>query len=221
MKFRFFILFLLLCIVLTGCGKKETFVYTNNFDEGPGPMSSGLIGVPKGSLASDYALTFRYENTPDIYKESHMAVFLSMDNITENAFQYLSSHITTSDGLEANTEYDVVMTFDLITNMGEAGKNVYLKAGIVNGQVVEDYEADIKVFNLDKGNGREGGSDLKLLGTIEAKDPGKHEIKKQKYQTTLKTDEGARLSYLIGVDSTYKGVSSFYINNIEIKFYKK
>jgi hypothetical protein len=104
---------------------------------------------------------------------------------------------------------------------GSPGASVFLKAG---GSTVEPYsiiENGEVIMNIDKGNQSEGGSNMKILGTIGI--PGNdftyQLIKRDNLQSPLSvtSDSNGDLWVIIGTDSGFEGTTTLYYNAVEVR----
>lgn len=106
---------------------------------------------------------------------------------------------------------------------GAPGEAVSIKAGILNKEpkaIESDTEGEpIFRMNIDKGNQSSEGEDMKIVGNMVQPDDtltGFQPVAMD-YAATLKSNEKGELYVIIGSDSGYEGLTTFYLDAIKIK----
>ena len=219
---------IMLSILMTGCNdsKSETnsdslsFVYNfNNVSEG---FTSNKADVPIGYSDLEYEFLYNLEEL-EMKGNSNKALSLEYNNKNEDMFVYVFKELNESDGIEPNMTYDVKMKFDIGTNLNkEDGEKTFVKAGVIGRLPLPEEKTENIELNIDKGNGKEEGTDLKTLEgitkpNVDSKD---YELKSYTLDTTVTSNSEGMVYAFVGVDSELSKKIKFYIDNVSLKFEK-
>ncbi len=134
------------------------------------------------------------------------------------------------NGLHPETEYQFTIKFKLATNIeggmvgigGSPGSSVFVKCGITN-QKPENSLDSLNNFrlNIDKGSQSQGGADMIVVGNLEKeknKFPGEYEFNQVELQFIAKTDSEGKVYLVIGTDSGFEGLTSYYLDDIHLSW---
>lgn len=152
-------------------------------------------------------------------------LFLSGSNHSDDLFMAYYKELA---GFQPGRLYAFHVTFRLATNVdggmigvgGSPGASVYVKGGIAMEEPgrVQD-ELGYCRLNLDKGNQGQGGTDLALLGNLEkekAVRSEEYEWKEFSFDARARADAEGRLWLVLGTDSGFEAVSSYYLDGISL-----
>jgi hypothetical protein len=153
-------------------------------------------------------------------------------NRSDDLFMFLSRNV---GGFTPNTTYQVKLDFAIYTDVadgmigigGSPGSSVIVKAGILNKEPlsVETTGDGEKYYrmNIDKGNQSTGGTDAKIVGNVTKPDSEKagYQRKNFEYNATVKTNAKGELFLLVGVDSGFEGLTTLYVDDINVTAIQK
>lgn len=222
------IVMIMLSFFMTGCdnSKSETnsdslsFVYNfNNVSEG---FISNKSDVPIDYSDSDYEFIYNLEEI-EMEGNSNKALSLEYNNKNEDMFVYVFKELNSSDGIEPETKYDVKMKFDIGTNLNEDdGEKTFVKAGITGRLPLAEEKSEMIELNLDKGNGKEEGTEVETLEGITKPnvDNEQYELKSYNLETTVTSNKEGMVYAFVGVDSNLSKKIKFYVDNVSLKFEK-
>lgn len=210
----------------------QTFRY--DFSQGDDGWKGGFADLPVDYDPAIYELKYGRELLPLAggANKTNYGLKLHGSNRSDDLFMFLTKKV---EGLQPNTEYSGNFTFTLYTDeegggMGVGGapaESVFVKAGITGTepQAVKagDPGAEFYRMNIDKGNQATEGTDAKIVGNVAKPDsskPGYQPIKFA-YHATAKTNANGELFLLIGTDSGYEGISTFYFDDVSLTVAKK
>ena len=197
-----------------------------------GGWFAGFSDLPADQLGGDlFALSFRRARVPHAPSADRLlGLRVSGHNRSDDLFMYVKRQLT---GLAPNAAYAIDLRFTLYTNAGRGcvgiggapGEAVYVKAGAVTfePEAVEDEFGDLQL-NLDKGNQAQGGDDAAVLGDLAAAGAncaGTVYVPKRFAATgpdalVGETDRDGNLWVLIGTDSGFEGLTTWYITHIRL-----
>lgn len=161
----------------------------------------------------------KYATAPSLY-EGAMALKLSCDNKSGDVFMFIKKKVA---GLQPNTIYSLVYNVDVISDAGK-GDGIILKAGasfIEPQKVIHDQRYEL---NLDKGTNSESGSDLFILGSLDAtSDEVGYLYTSFNNATaprrfTLKSNNLGEIWLIIGTESNAPGINSVFFTKLQIIF---
>ena len=129
------------------------------------------------------------------------------------------------DGLKADATYAVFASLDLATNIppntfgigGSPGESVYVKAGASTVEPVA--EGENLRLNIDKGNQSNGGASMVVLGNVAHPEVVGREFRLKSLDNAdnpvnVTTDSKGGLWLIVGTDSGFEGLSTFYYARI-------
>lgn len=159
--------------------------------------------------------------------EAGKGLFLSGNNHSDDLFMGYFKELS---GLAPETEYQFTVRFKLATNMeggmvgigGSAGESVFVKCG-VSTEKPENSLDSLNHFrlNIDKGSQSQSGADMTVVGTLakeESNRPGEYEFNELETSVVTRTDETGAAYLVIGTDSGFEGVSSYYLDDISVSW---
>lgn len=110
---------------------------------------------------------------------------------------------------------------------GAPGEAVSIKAGFVSKEpqaVKVDSGGDHYYrMNLDKGNQKTEGKDMKIVGNMVQPDDSLKGFQPvaMDYTATLQTNEKGELYVIVGSDSGYEGLTTLYLDDMKIELSPK
>lgn len=183
----------------------------------------GFADLPVDHDQSTFDLLSGYRALPEgldgggIYVQGH--------NRSDDLCMFLKRQV---GGLRPNTRYEVTVSLDLATDVppgrvgigGSPGESVFVKAGAsaVEPITIEDSNGYLRM-NIDKGNQSRGGADMMVLGHVAHPDAagGTYRIKtlgNEGRAFSAETDAEGQLWLIVGTDSGFEGLSTFYYARI-------
>ena len=175
-----------------------------------------------------YELDARHDSIP--IEQAGKGLYLAGNNHSDDLFMGYYKELT---GLPENANCIFRVRLKLATNVrgglvgigGSPGSSVYVKCGITEKKplavVTEQKQYRL---NLDKGNQGAGGKDMEIVGDLEQFDellPGKYEWKDIGAVIEATPDKDGKAYFIIGTDSGFEGLSSYYIDDVEIEWIEK
>ncbi len=171
-----------------------------------------------------YELDYGWRNIP--IDNAGKGLFISGNNHSDDLFMGYYKEL---NGFTPNKSYTANISFKLATNVdggqmgngGSPGASVYVKCGITS-QKPNVTVADLNDYrlNIDKGNQAADGRDMKTVGTIEKQEtliPEKYEFNEYNATLEMTADEKGNAYLIIGTDSGFEGVTSYYIASVDIQ----
>jgi len=158
-------------------------------------------------------------------------------NHSDDLFMFLRRRLGIDDGLVPGQEYRVMFTIVFASNApsgavgigGAPGESVYLKAGAstVEPEVHLDSDTGYYLMNVDKGSGNSGnGTAASVIGDIanglsadeiDMENPPYVSLERHhEHQYTVNASPDGELWLLIGTDSGFEGLTSFYYQSIAV-----
>lgn len=213
-------------VVITARQEQAPIVRSYSFKQDAEGWVGGFADLPVDYEPDIYALAFGRSKLP-AGEGTGYGLKLTGMNRSDDLFMFTTRKV---EGLKPNTMYQAELSFKLYTDehggsMGIGGspaESVYLKAGIVpvEPKVIEDHDPAHNYYrmNIDKGNQSVGGKDMQVVGNM-AKPDGAGEgfqAVPMTYSTTVKTNDKGELYLIIGSDSGYEGLTTFYLSDIKL-----
>lgn len=209
--------------------KAETISHTYSFDGGQDGWEGGFADLPVDYNPDIYNLSFKRELIALKDNNTNYGLKLVGMNRSDDLFMFATKKIS---GLEPNTTYDASLSFKLYTDEaggmigvgGAPAESVYIKAGFVATKPeairldhLQDKEPNY-ILNVDKGNQATEGKDLKIVGNMVAPDDSIEgfQAKMMEHQATLKSNEKGELYVIIGSDSGYEGLTTWYLDDVQV-----
>ena len=201
--------------------------FESTFETDAEGWSAGFADLPADYDPAIYELDSELRALPVDLEGS--GIYIQGHNRSDDLFMFLKKQV---DGLEPETSYGVAIEIDLATNIpeglsgigGSPGESVYVKAGAtpVEPVVSTDESGHLRV-NIDKGNQATEGVDMLNLGNVAHPDIIDDEYRIKAMDNNDKplevtTDSGGRLWLIVGTDSGFEGLSSFYYSRIRYVF---
>ncbi len=195
---------------------------TFDFERDDGGFTPVFADYPAGGMDDFYELRHQWAQLPD---KDGRGLFLSGNNHSDDLFMGYSKEIS---GLTAGQLYEFHVTFRLATNVdggmigvgGSPGSSVFVKGGVTALRPHSGIDAHNQYrLNIDKGNQGTGGCDMLLLGNLEKEEsrrPGEYEWKSFEFTMQAKADETGCAYLILGTDSGFEAVSSYYLDDIAL-----
>lgn len=197
---------------------------TFDFERDDGGFTPIYADYPGGEGVEEfYELRHGHEKVP--IDGTGKGLFLSGNNHSDDLFMGYYKELT---GFRPGQLYAFHVTFRLATQVdggmigvgGSPGASVYVKGGVAmeRPERVQD-ELSYYRLNLDKGNQGLGGVDLALLGNLEKEKTvrsGEYEWKEFSFDVRARADTEGRLWLVLGTDSGFEAVSSYYLDDIAL-----
>ena len=133
-------------------------------------------------------------------------------------------------GLVPETEYQFTVRFQLATNVendmicigGAPGESVFVKCGVASKEPENSLDSlNHFCLNIDKGSQSTSGSDMIVVGNLakeEINRPGEYEFNEIETKVIARTDEAGTAYLVIGTDSGFEGVTSYYLDDISVSW---
>ena len=172
-----------------------------------------------------YELRSGHEEVP--IADAGKGLFLSGNNHSDDLFMGYFKELS---GLAPETEYQFTVRFKLATNVendmigigGAPGESVFVKCGVASEEP-ENRLDSLNHFrlNIDKGSQSTGGADMIVVGNLAKKEinrPGEYEFNEIETKVIARTDEAGTAYLVIGTDSGFEGVTSYYLDDISVSW---
>ena len=180
-----------------------------NFDQDTFELDSGHRPLPEGLGGTG------------MYNQGH--------NRSDDLFMFVKRQV---EGLLPEALYAVTVSLDLVTNVpaglvgigGSPGENVYVKAGASTVEpIVEEDDSGYLRMNIDKGNQATEGEAMINLGNVAHPEVTGDEYKIKTLHNEgspfeVVTDNQGRVWLIVGTDSGFEGLSTFYYARITYIF---
>ncbi|NBD23219.1 copper amine oxidase N-terminal domain-containing protein [Paenibacillus glycinis] len=195
--------------------------------------TGGFADLPVEHAGADYQLDYKWSPLPVIDHKQLNGLMVKGMNRSDDLFMFVARKLDAKDGLKPGTTYDVKLDFRLATNEasdsigvgGSPGQSVYVKAGVTNTEpksveVLDSGMDSSYHMNLDKGNQATDGKDMKLVGDASKPDGSKegYQLKPMQLSAVVTTGANGEAYLVIGTDSGYEGLSTFYFTDIHAVF---
>ncbi len=197
--------------------------FSFSFDDDAEGWAAGFADLSVDFDPATFELDSGFRALPEGLEGS--GVYIQGHNRSDDLFMFLKRQV---EGLRANETYSVAVSVNLATNVpagsvgigGSPGESVYVKAGAsaVEPATVEDAAAWLRM-NIDKGNQANGGESMVVMGNVAnpAVVGSEYKIKtldNSAQPLTATTDGEGRLWLIVGTDSGFEGLSTFYYARI-------
>ena len=210
----------------TAAAKETTAGLTFDFNQNDGGFTPIFSDYPNEQGVEEfYELRSGHEEVP--IAEAGKGLFLSGNNHSDDLFMGYYKDLS---GLVPETEYQFTVRFQLATNVendmigigGAPGESVFVKCGVASKEPENSLDS-LNHFrlNIDKGSQSTGGADMIVVGNLAKKEinrPGEYEFNEIETKVIARTDEAGTAYLVIGTDSGFEGVTSFYLDDISVSW---
>ena len=210
----------------TAAAKETTAGLTFDFNQNDGGFTPIFSDYPNEQGVEEfYELRSGHEEVP--IAEAGKGLFLSGNNHSDDLFMGYYKDLS---GLVPETEYQFTVRFQLATNVendmigigGAPGESVFVKCGVASEEPENSLDS-LNHFrlNIDKGSQSTGGADMIVVGNLakeEINRPGEYEFNEIETKVIARTDEAGTAYLVIGTDSGFEGVTSFYLDDISVSW---
>ena len=182
--------------------------------------TAGFADLPANFEPSIYELDSGYRPLPSGLEGN--GLYIQGHNRSDDLFMFFKRRI---DGLKADATYEIFASLDLATNVptntfgigGSPGESVYVKAGASTVEPVA--EGENLRMNIDKGNQSKGGASMVVIGNVAHPEVSGEEFRLKSLDNAdnpvnVTTDSKGGLWLIVGTDSGYEGLSTFYYARI-------
>jgi hypothetical protein len=219
-------------VSILACGQEpaKTVQITFTFDTNEEGWSGRFADLPIEHEQQGYDVHFSHDEVPVPNAESN-GLFITGNNHSDDLFMYIVRGLGSEDGLKADTQYNVKLSFKMATEVppgmmgigGSPGESVYIKAGVINKKPEAIEQSGNYVMNIDHGSQSQSGSDATVIGdAAKAEGPGQDDMTFQykNFELTqeVTSDSEGRLWIIIGADSGFEGISRLYFDDVNITF---
>jgi hypothetical protein len=220
-------------VIASGCSFEDDlgfsiFSDSSNFSTDQEGWVGDFADYPVGADDSSfYELRFAYTNQPANLGPVQKAIMLSGNNHSDDLFMFIKKKI---DGLQPNTDYNVVFEVELASNAeknsvgvgGAPGESVYLKAGATIIEPKKIIDGNYYRLNIDKGNQSSGGDDMEVIGNIAVESAEYNLITRsnsnQGAPFIVRSSTLGELWLIVGTDSGFEGITTLYYTKINVVF---
>ena len=210
----------------TAAAKETTAGLTFDFNQNDGGFTPIFSDYPNEQGVEEfYELRSGHEEVP--IAEAGKGLFLSGNNHSDDLFMGYYKDLS---GLVPETEYQFTVRFQLATNVendmigigGAPGESVFVKCGVASKEPENSLDSlNHFCLNIDKGSQSTGGSDMIVVGNLakeEINRPGEYEFNEIETKVIARTDEAGTAYLVIGTDSGFEGVTSYYLDDISVSW---
>ena len=210
----------------TAAAKETTAGLTFDFNQNDGGFTPHFSDYPNEQGVEEfYELRSGHEEVP--IAEAGKGLFLSGNNHSDDLFMGYYKDLS---GLVPETEYQFTVRFQLATNVendmigigGAPGESVFVKCGVASKEPENSLDSlNHFCLNIDKGSQSTSGSDMIVVGNLakeEINRPGEYEFNEIETKVIARTDEAGTAYLVIGTDSGFEGVTSFYLDDISVSW---
>ena len=210
----------------TAAAKETTAGLTFDFNQNDGGFTPIFSDYPNEQGVEEfYELRSGHEEVP--IAEAGKGLFLSGNNHSDDLFMGYYKDLS---GLVPETEYQFTVRFQLATNVendmigigGAPGESVFVKCGVASKEPENSLDSlNHFCLNIDKGSQSTGGADMIVVGNLAKKEinrPGEYEFNEIETKVIARTDEAGTAYLVIGTDSGFEGVTSFYLDDISVSW---
>lgn len=210
----------------TAAAKETTTGVGFDFNQNDGGFTPIFSDYPNEQGVEEfYELRSGHEEVP--IADAGKGLFLSGNNHSDDLFMGYYKELS---GLVPETEYQFTVRFQLATNVegdmvgigGGPGGSVFVKCGVASKEPENSLDA-LNHFrlNIDKGSQSQSGADMTVVGTLvkeENNRPGEYEFNEIETKVIARTDEAGTAYLVIGTDSGFEGVTSYYLDDISVSW---
>lgn len=210
----------------TAAAKETTTGVGFDFDQNDGGFTPIFSDYPNEQGVEEfYELRSGHEEVP--IADAGKGLFLSGNNHSDDLFMGYYKELS---GLVPETEYQFTVRFQLATNVegdmvgigGGPGGSVFVKCGVASKEPENSLDA-LNHFrlNIDKGSQSQSGADMTVVGTLAKEEnnrPGEYEFNEIETKVIARTDEAGTAYLVIGTDSGFEGVTSYYLDDISVSW---
>ncbi len=210
----------------TAAAKETTAGLTFDFNQNDGGFTPIFSDYPNEQGVEEfYELRSGHEEVP--IAEAGKGLFLSGNNHSDDLFMGYYKDLS---GLVPETEYQFTVRFQLATNVendmigigGAPGESVFVKCGVASKEPENSLDSlNHFCLNIDKGSQSTSGSDMIVVGNLakeEINRPGEYEFNEIETKVIARTDEAGTAYLVIGTDSGFEGVTSYYLDDISVSW---
>ena len=210
----------------TAAAKETTTGVGFDFNQNDGGFTPIFSDYPNEQGVEEfYELRSGHEEVP--IAEAGKGLFLSGNNHSDDLFMGYYKDLS---GLVPETEYQFTVRFQLATNVendmigigGAPGESVFVKCGVASKEPENSLDSlNHFCLNIDKGSQSTSGSDMIVVGNLakeEINRPGEYEFNEIETKVIARTDEAGTAYLVIGTDSGFEGVTSFYLDDISVSW---
>lgn len=210
----------------TAAAKETTAGLTFDFNQNDGGFTPIFSDYPNEQGVEEfYELRSGHEEVP--IAEAGKGLFLSGNNHSDDLFMGYYKELS---GLVPETEYQFTVRFQLATNVGNdmigiggaPGESVFVKCGVASKEPENSLDSlNHFCLNIDKGSQSTSGSDMIVVGNLakeEINRPGEYEFNEIETKVIARTDEVGTAYLVIGTDSGFEGVTSYYLDDISVSW---
>lgn len=210
----------------TAAAKETTAGLTFDFNQNDGGFTPIFSDYPNEQGVEEfYELRSGHEEVP--IAEAGKGLFLSGNNHSDDLFMGYYKDLI---GLVPETEYQFTVRFQLATNVendmigigGAPGESVFVKCGVASKEPENSLDSlNHFCLNIDKGSQSTSGSDMIVVGNLakeEINRPGEYEFNEIETKVIARTDEAGTAYLVIGTDSGFEGVTSYYLDDISVSW---
>ena len=210
----------------TAAAKDPTTGLAFDFNQNDGGFTPIFSDYPNEQGVEEfYELRSGHEEVP--IADAGKGLFLSGNNHSDDLFMGYYKELS---GLVPETEYQFTVRFQLATNVegdmagigGGPGGSVFVKCGVASKEPENSLDA-LNHFrlNIDKGSQSQSGADMTVVGTLAKEEnnrPGEYEFNEIETKVIARTDEAGTAYLVIGTDSGFEGVTSYYLDDISVSW---
>lgn len=210
----------------TAAAKETTAGLTFDFNQNDGGFTPIFSDYPNEQGVEEfYELRSGHEEVP--IAEAGKGLFLSGNNHSDDLFMGYYKDLSS---LVPETEYQFTVRFQLATNVendmigigGAPGESVFVKCGVASKEPENSLDSlNHFCLNIDKGSQSTSGSDMIVVGNLakeEINRPGEYEFNEIETKVIARTDEAGTAYLVIGTDSGFEGVTSYYLDDISVSW---
>ena len=214
--------------ILTGtaAAKETTTGVGFDFNQNDGGFTPIFSDYPNEQGVEEfYELRSDHEEVP--IADAGKGLFLSGNNHSDDLFMGYYKDLS---GLVPETEYQFTVRFQLATNVGNdmigiggaPGESVFVKCGVASKEPENSLDSlNHFCLNIGKGSQSTSGSDMIVVGNLakeEINRPGEYEFNEIETKVIARTDEAGTAYLVIGTDSGFEGVTSYYLDDISVSW---
>ena len=210
----------------TAAAKETTTGVGFDFNQNDGGFTPIFSDYPNEQGVEEfYELRSGHEEVP--IADAGKGLFLSGNNHSDDLFMGYYKDLS---GLVPETEYQFTVRFQLATNVendmigigGAPGESVFVKCGVASKEPENSLDSlNHFCLNIDKGSQSTSGSDMIVVGNLakeEINRPGEYEFNEIETKVIARTDEAGTAYLVIGTDSGFEGVTSYYLDDISVSW---